>query len=159
MKKNEAEVESSSPPSMSTSGLYDALTWEGFRPEIDQDGDVKFKWEGRLYFLRLDEDDQSFIRVCAINIAPALNHIELAHRCCNEVNANIKIAKAFTIDKGGRPVVWVNAECRYKSTEAFRQQLLNLLGGVRAGVNYFHETLEGERSVLTLEMPAPVVLN
>lgn len=153
-------VESAENYQISISGIHEALVQEGFRPDVDDDGDIKFKWEGRWYYIRFQDDDLTFLRVCAINIAPTLEDTNVAMKCCNEVNADVKVAKAFVIERQGKPVVWVNAECRYAKTAEFMGQLIDLLGGIRAGVNHFREAMDANKGPSKIkEAPAASLLN
>ncbi len=44
--------------------LYlDYLRKEGFNAEMDADGDVKFKYEGKTYYFILDKEDEEFFRL------------------------------------------------------------------------------------------------
>lgn len=148
-------------PRISAHDMVESLAQEGFRPDLDDDGDIKFKWEGRVYYLRFDDNDPTFIRLCAINIAPQLEVFEQAYRYCNAVNTDIKVAKAFCVDRQGKPIVWVTAECRYQHTTEFAIHLLDLLSGVRAGVNHFREVLEAADGLpeQAAELPSSILLN
>ena len=44
------------------------LKSEGYRPKIDNDGDVRFKKEGSTYYFSIDEDDSDFLRLVLTNI-------------------------------------------------------------------------------------------
>jgi hypothetical protein len=46
----------------------DYLADEGYRPSIDEDGDVQFKQEGRMYYIGVSEDDPEYFRVVLPNI-------------------------------------------------------------------------------------------
>jgi hypothetical protein len=39
------------------------LAQEGFRGEIDSDGDVQFKYQGKPYWIDVQEDDEEFFRI------------------------------------------------------------------------------------------------
>ena len=39
------------------------LLEEGYRPEVDQDGDVVFKREGRTYFIAVNAEDPGFFQL------------------------------------------------------------------------------------------------
>jgi hypothetical protein len=41
---------------------FDFLAEEGFRPRIDEYGDVAFRYEGGLYVIRIDEKDEMYFR-------------------------------------------------------------------------------------------------
>lgn len=124
----------------SISNIYDHLSNDGFRPSIDDDGDLRFKVEGRVYFVRFDEEDPTFVRLCAINVATSLElSFQQALEYANQVSAEIKVAKAFCIERDGKPIIWVTAECRYASSVEFVAQLDKLISGIRVAVDQFYE--------------------
>lgn len=140
--------------------IQELLQRDGFRSEIDEDGDLSFKWEGRRYFIRIDDDDPSFVRLCAVNIAPSLQDEALAIKLSNQVNLELKVAKAFCVESKGRVIVWVTAECRYATAGQFVSQLERLLGGVRAGVNHFRESIPSDAGLTSdSEVPDRGLLN
>ena len=75
------------------------LAREGYKPEIDKDGDVRFKKEGGTYFVQLDASDQLFFRVGFPNFWPIESEDERlrVYAACNRTNATIKVAKVFAI--------------------------------------------------------------
>ena len=48
------------------------LSTEGYRYDVDSDGDVHFKYEGINYYFTVDNNDQSFFRI----IMPAIYKVE-----------------------------------------------------------------------------------
>lgn len=46
------------------SDIQNFLKQEGFLPEIDSDGDIKFKREGNTYYIRVDKKNKSPMYVC-----------------------------------------------------------------------------------------------
>jgi hypothetical protein len=46
-------------------GIYlDFLSKEGYRPRINEDGDIDFKHEGTEYTVEIIEDDSQYFRLC-----------------------------------------------------------------------------------------------
>lgn len=78
--------------------LYlDLLAAEGFKGEIDADGDVGFKFEGAPYYIAVNVDDQEFFRVLSSELF-ALKDIDQrqqAEAACAYATGKIKCAKAF----------------------------------------------------------------
>ena len=61
--------------------LYmDFLSGEGYRPTIDNDGDVVFKVEGGLYYIDVDADDAVYFRVVYPNFWSIENPDEIRRR-------------------------------------------------------------------------------
>ena len=83
------------------SACVEYLSKEGFRPEVDADGDVAFKCEGVTFLVRLLSDDEGFIRI-EYYMAKAKDADE-ALRCliaANHVNSNTKLGKAYLVNDG-----------------------------------------------------------
>ncbi len=72
------------------------LTAEGYRPEIDEDGDVRFKSEGFLMFV-MSSTDPTYLQLLLPNFWSIDDASEraAAHVSANEVNRNLKVAKVF----------------------------------------------------------------
>ena len=79
--------------------FFDYLTEEGYRPRIDDDGDLIFKCEGTLYALCFDEDDENYLRLLCPNFWPFDDAAEKAKavRAANDVNTAVKVAKILCI--------------------------------------------------------------
>jgi len=124
------------------SSIYEFLAEEGYRPEIQDSGNLAFKAEGRRYVIILDDEDVNFIRFCAMNLT---SHFELtwgqAVEYSNKVNSKFKIAKASCIERDGVIRVSVDSEHCYSKVEHFIDQLDRLLGAIRNAVDYFYELI------------------
>lgn len=124
------------------SNIYEFLAEEGYRPEIQDSGNLAFKAEGRRYVIILDDEDVNFIRFCAMNIT---SHFELtwgqAVEYCNKVNSKFKIVKASCIERDGVIKVSVDSEHCYSKVEHFTDQLDRLLWAIRSAVDYFYDVI------------------
>jgi hypothetical protein len=80
------------------------LSSEGFRPELTQSGNVRFRREGRSFLIYADENDPTYFRmVMAFSAedksAPArLRRLE----GCNTTSFEVKVVKCF-LDSDGDP--------------------------------------------------------
>jgi hypothetical protein len=78
--------------------LYmETLAEEGFRPKIDDDGDIVFKAEGRTLYIRLYPDDTEYLQLVLPNFWKIESDEE---RVCATIAANhatrvTKVAKVF----------------------------------------------------------------
>lgn len=85
---------------MSLAAVYvEFLEREGFRPTIDDAGDVLFRCEGRCYYLMVDDDDPTYFRLLFPNfwsIDGALEH-QRALLAAADVTAEIKVAKIYVL--------------------------------------------------------------
>jgi hypothetical protein len=118
--------------------LYtDALTAEGYRPELDDDGDVRFRHEGSSYFIEVREDDPMFFRVVMPNFWDIESPKERARivEAANATCSDIKIAKVFIV----RNDTWCAVELFLPGQEHFIPILQRCLLAIRAAVNAFSE--------------------
>ncbi len=106
--------------------IRDFLADEGYRPELDKDGDILFKREGWSFFVLLDDNDKEFFRV----LLPNIDHMEegtsedTVIRAALETARKIKVAKVF-INKG--TAIHVSAELLCENVEAFTKVLSRTL--------------------------------
>lgn len=86
---------------------YNWLSDEGYRPYVDEDGDVSFKVQGYYLYIFANEDDPNYLQL----VMPGIKTIDmdgddsiLATYCalaaCNEMTRDKKIVKAYMSDKG-----------------------------------------------------------
>jgi len=77
---------------------------EGFRPEITQSGNVRFRREGRSYVIFVDENDPTYFRLVLAFSAEDKSPQARLRRLegCNTASAEVKVVKAF-LDSDGDP--------------------------------------------------------
>ena len=127
---------------MEISDIFFLMSRAGFRPNIDKDGDLCFEWEGRIYYILIQTDDPTFIRVATINVATALGSFEVAQKYCRMINDDCKVVKAICKINDNLPFVWIATETRHRNSNEFFYHLMDYLKEIRACVNYYHEIVE-----------------
>ncbi len=77
--------------------VRDFLLDEGFRPEIDEAGDVTFRFEGRFYYVSIYEDDPGFFHLVFPNFWEIEDKEERirALEAANQVNRDTKTIKIY----------------------------------------------------------------
>jgi hypothetical protein len=86
-----------------TVDLYvDYLMEEGYRPRIDDDGDVVFKHEGRTYYITIDVNDKEFFRLIFPNFWSIENDEERdrAYIAADYATERTKVAKVYMRSDG-----------------------------------------------------------
>ncbi len=80
------------------------LTSEGFRPEVTQSGNVRFRREGRSYVIFVEENDPTYFRLVLAFSAEDKSAQARIRRLegCNVASAEVKVVKAF-LDSDGDP--------------------------------------------------------
>jgi hypothetical protein len=111
------------------------LSDEGFKPEVDEDGDVRFKREGKTYFINVDPSDPMCFRLVLANIWPIENEEERAQVrvAMDHCNAQAKVAKAYMV----RDNVWVAIETFIPKAEDFEAIFKRSLSALDYGVSLF----------------------
>jgi hypothetical protein len=111
------------------------LAEEGFRPEVDDDGDVVFKREGRVFFIDVHEDDPEFFMIALPNIWPiesAEERIQVLSAAAH-TNENEKAAKVFT----KKDDVWITIEMFVNDPEDFKTVFDRSLEAIDSAVDTF----------------------
>lgn len=113
----------------------DYLKSEGFSPEIDEDGDVRFKFEGKTYFIAVDAEDTECFRVVLANIweiesEEERDKVRLAMDHCN---ATAKVTKAYMVKDN----VWVSIETFIAKPEDFKAIFKRSLSALNHGVGLY----------------------
>lgn len=88
------------------------LSSQGFRYEIDEDGDIRFKYEGTNLFFTVDNKDPYFFRLIMPGIYQLEGNKEKVLEAINTVTRNIKVLKAFLVDD----YLWLAVEIFIDST-------------------------------------------
>lgn len=116
--------------------LYsDFLRGEGYKPEIDKDGDVAFKKEGRTYFIDVGaaQKDPQYFRMALPNIWPIESAEERAKvlAAVDYTNMRAKVCKIHTVGDN----VWVSIELFVNTPADFKgifTRSLNAIDGSTA---------------------------
>lgn len=117
----------------------DYLAEQGFRPEIDSDGDISFKFEGRSYFINVYEDDREFFQLVYPCFWPIESEEERKQvvEACDYVSGHTKVAKIYTV----RDNVWATIELFVSSPEEFKGVFMRALGALSRAREKFVEKM------------------
>ena len=118
------------------------LKSEGYSPKIDQDGDVLFKYEGRTYYIPIDEDDPEFFIVVYPNFWEVESNAEkeLALKIAHKVTDTTKMAKVHLNSQGTN--VSIRTGTLLKNPDDFKHVLPRMLNAI---ANARQEFIEGMR--------------
>lgn len=73
------------------------LNEQGFKCNLDEDGDAIFKYEGASMLVTVDKDDPLFLKVVMPTIYEVEGNREKVLEAINTVNVRIKVVKAILI--------------------------------------------------------------
>ncbi len=115
------------------------LSAEGYRPIIDDDGDVKFKREGRTYFIIVSVQDPEFFRLVLANIWKIEDDVERSRvlEAADHSNAVSKVSKVFIVKNN----VWVSVELFVAAPEDFRGVFELSMSAMETGVSNYVERM------------------
>lgn len=116
--------------------LYvDYLSREGFRPELDTEGDVRFRREGKTYILFVQEDDPSSFILALPDIWLIRSDAELAPVlvAADNTNAHVKTLKVNVV----KDRVWMTVELFLPRPEDFAAVFPRSLAAIDDGVKTF----------------------
>ena len=118
---NASEKEPSTPEERIAAklALYEEfLKAEGYRYEVDEDGDISLRREGRWLVLFSSDDDPNYFRFSLPSLweCESERETQVALETANQMNRSFKVVKFIVVD--GR--VWANVEQYFHPLEAFK---------------------------------------
>jgi len=114
--------------------ILQVLEKMGFKPEIDNDGDIQLRYQMKTIFVLIGNEDEQYISVMLPQFHEIADGEEtLVLAVCNKMTRELKLAKVY-VDQTFKNV---SATCEffYSNEEALEQCLalsLELLGVVRS---------------------------
>jgi hypothetical protein len=113
------------------------LRREGYLPEIDSDGDIRFKKEGQTYLIdvRAQVEDSQYLRILFPNFWSIDNDIERLEvlAVADYVNSDIKVVKLYTV----KDHVWATVEIFISNQEDFKDIFSRIMSVLSGGVERF----------------------
>ena len=107
------------------SDIMDYLRFEGFMPEIDSDGDIRFKKEGTVFFVRIDPNETSPMYVVLFSLynKPSNYSIDVVKLASAELNL-YKGVKVIVYDNG---TISLQADLFMNSATTFKDAFYKLV--------------------------------
>lgn len=130
------------PAATQTQAVLDFLTQQGLCPEVDDDGDVRFKFEGWTYWVMSPDTDPTCLTLTHPNFwflgSEGEHHraLEVAAR----VQWRFRVGRLTTTEKN----VWASVEAYLPDDRSFEQVLLRNLGALQAIVSEFCDEMHAE---------------
>lgn len=134
---------------MNINNIKSHLEEEGFRPSIDNDGDIVFKYEGGTYFIDIDAKDEFYVRIAYPNFWEIESEDERAKaiKCAYEATKLVKVAK-ISVEEDN---VWGSVELFVKDDDAFASIFMRCLmaldGAVQEFISAMNKDAKGNQSV------------
>lgn len=111
------------------------LEEEGYRPNIDDDGDIYFKREGKTYLIFVDSEDSKFFRLVFPNFWPIESEEErlMVLHAANAATAQTKTAKVYMVQDN----VWASVELFIDDPSHFKALFGRCMDALGVGVQTF----------------------
>ena len=131
--------------------IKEFLTKEGFRPEVEE-GDVKLKYEGDLFWVIQEEKDLEYVRVMYANFWPIESELErlAVHEAACEVTAGTKAVSICVAEDD----VSSSVDLLVASTEALLKVLPRALEVCAIGAHRFRDAVPRIQARLEAEASA-----
>ena len=125
---------------------------EGYRPRIDDDGDIHVKCEGFNYYV-IATDDEQYLQLLLPGIWAIDSQPELEHclRAASEVNRRIKVVKVAA--HRGMTDMFVAAEIYITHPDAFTALFPRLIATMRTARERFREEMSKQTTISTTGTP------
>jgi hypothetical protein len=120
------------------------LKEEGYKGEVDEDGDIRFKYEGETYWITPDEDDSEFFDLYFAGnweFEDDGDKIKGLH-AVNTVNRGKKLVKMHM--DGENDLLFVHAGFFVQEPKDFIRYFSRSLGMIQGAINLFVEEMEKE---------------
>lgn len=113
----------------------DFLTEEGYRPNLDEDGDVAFKHDGKNYFIPTSIDKRNFFAIVLPRIWSFETEEEFGRilKAADYSNRKSKVSKVYTLDNN----VWITIEMFLPSPDDFNVVFETAMGTLDNGLDNF----------------------
>ena len=143
-----------------TEAYREFLEEEGYRPKVDEDGDLIFKAEGLTFVLFAADEDETFFKLALPNIWSVEDAAEKAKavRAAHDITRDVKVAKVYVTK---RRSVWCSVEAFFGEQDDFRPVFTRSISAMRTAVREFAEKMgfgrsreiEDERRTFLLRAP------
>lgn len=123
-----------------TTKILNHLRSEGYAANLEDDGDIRFKYNRLSMTAGIDLNDKDYYRVNLFSVVER-HQVAAARRGCENATYNLKIVKATAHDLPKGCAVLVSVECLHPSVEDFLRYLERYLSAIMAAVEKIASTL------------------
>lgn len=115
------------------------LSNEGYKFDVDSDGDIHFKYEGINLYFTVDNNDQRYFRLIMPNIYQLEGNRTKVLEAINTVARDLKVIKAYLIEDR----LWLAVELFIDSTPELEDFFPRCMGLLKAGREKIAEEIFG----------------
>jgi hypothetical protein len=102
------DVETSIKKKLLQNKYVEFLNGKGYEPKVDEDGDVKFRYNNRSYYITLDMKETDFFRLALLSRLELTSEEDKdeVYRICHDLTKEVKVAKVYWLNN----TLWVSSE-------------------------------------------------
>lgn len=129
-------------PTRYATEVLEFLAEEGFRPSLDDEGDVVFKFEGGWYFLITSKEDATYFALYHLrfwSLDDAAERLR-AHEAAAQAHMRIRVGRITVLDDN----VSASVDAYLPDDQAWRDLLMRNLSGLQAVVGAFREHMHAQ---------------
>ena len=115
------------------------LQEQGFKCNLDQDGDAIFKYEGANMYVSVDKDDPLFLKIVMPSIYEVENNYSKVLEAVNKVCTRIKVIKALLVQNRVHLVIEMFVDTTPEVDDFFERCCDILIAGRRAFADALNE--------------------
>lgn len=115
------------------------LQEQGFKCNLDQDGDAIFKYEGANMYVSVDKDDPLFLKIVMPSIYEVENNYSQVLEAVNKVCTRIKVIKALLVQNRVHLVIEMFVDTTPEVDDFFERCCDILIAGRRAFAEALNE--------------------
>lgn len=129
-------------PTRYASEVLEFLAEEGFRPQLDEEGDVFFKFEGGTYFLITSDDDATYFALHYLRFWSLHDPAERlrAHEAAAQAHRRIRVGRIVILDDD----VSASVQAYLPDGDSWRRVLMLNLSGLQALVKTFRDQMHAQ---------------
>jgi hypothetical protein len=76
--------------------ILDHLSQEGFRPTVEEDGDIGFKYQGEQLWIQVGEFDSMYYRIMGYSLKiTSADEVKYAYIAASRTSQHFKVVKAY----------------------------------------------------------------
>lgn len=118
---------------------FEYLSKEGFKPSLDDDGDINFKHEGRWLYLMFGDEHEHFLQIVAPYVFDVDEKNETdALKACSAINMQYMVTKAFVAKES----VFMTIEMFLNNAEDLKGIFYDCLGSLNYAIKDLLEKVE-----------------
>jgi hypothetical protein len=128
------------------------LKKQGYQSEVDSDGDVTFKAEGRNFWIDIDDRDLQSFRIVFSNFweIESLAEKEKCYEVANYINRTTKVAKVFINSREDN--VSMDANIFIEKPEDFEFHFRRMLDLLLSEIREFREKMNEQNTIETTKL-------